>query len=116
MEYQVVLGATCGRISGVDTFSVQLVRGLRELGIPAHILLSDFEQLDDHLPFPPDVPMDRLPVKPTTIWPERWRAMIRYLEGQAPCVYIPNYDWDHSCVSPSLSERVAILGIAHSDD
>jgi glycosyltransferase involved in cell wall biosynthesis len=42
--------------------------------------------------------------------------MIRYLEEQAPCIYIPNSDWRHSCVSPKLSDGVAIVGVVHSDD
>src|SRR5262249_21337421 len=39
-----------------------------------------------------------------------------YLENLAPCIYIPNYDFIHSSVSPCLSEGVAIVGIVHSDD
>jgi glycosyltransferase involved in cell wall biosynthesis len=42
--------------------------------------------------------------------------MIEYLEDRAPCIYIPNYDVGHSGISPKLSERVAIVGIVHSDD
>ena len=52
-DYQVVLGATCGRISGVDIFSVGLARGLRDLGIPAHVLLTDSsDPVPDALPLP----------------------------------------------------------------
>ena len=49
-------------------------------------------------------------------WPRRWRAMIDYLEARAPCIYIPNYDWQYSCVVPRLSKRVGVVGIVHSDD
>jgi glycosyltransferase involved in cell wall biosynthesis len=42
--------------------------------------------------------------------------MIRYLEAHAPCIYIPNYDFGHSCISSQLSGSVAIVGIVHSDD
>jgi glycosyltransferase involved in cell wall biosynthesis len=42
--------------------------------------------------------------------------MIRYLESQGRCIYIPNYDYDYSCVCPKLSPRVSVVGIVHSDD
>jgi glycosyltransferase involved in cell wall biosynthesis len=57
-----------------------------------------------------------LPVRPFMRAGARWNAMIRYLEERAPCIYVPNYDFGHSCISPRLSARVGIVGIAHSDD
>jgi glycosyltransferase involved in cell wall biosynthesis len=41
--------------------------------------------------------------------------MIRYLEESAPCVYLPNNDYEYSCISPKLSERVGIVGNIHSE-
>jgi len=90
---------------------------LKHLGIPAHIVLTTPDWLPpDPLPFPPDVPTRILPVGRYANWPSRWSAMMRYLEAHAPCIYIPNYDWVHSCVSPRLSSGVGIVGILHSDD
>lgn len=117
MTYNVVLAATCGRVSGVDVFSCNLVRGLVERGIPAHIVLTTPLWLPpDPLPLPPDIPSQILPTGHYASWSARWRALVRYLEERAPCIYIPNYDWDHSCISPRLSNRVVIAGIVHSDD
>ncbi|MGH7449865.1 MAG: glycosyltransferase [bacterium] len=117
MDYKVILAATWGRISGVDVFSTHLVRGLREQGIAAHILLTEPDEVvPDPMPFPSDIPVARLPVKKRERRRNRWLATIRYLEEQAPCIYIPNYDWYHSCVSPRLSNRVGIVGVVHSDD
>ncbi len=42
--------------------------------------------------------------------------MIQYLEQRAPCVYLPNYDFWYSGISPKLSRDVIVIGIAHSDD
>jgi glycosyltransferase involved in cell wall biosynthesis len=67
------------------------------------------------MPFPSDIPTETLPAKDGE-WESHWKAMIDYLEEQAPCIYIPNYDWGHSCVSPKLSNRIGIVGIVHSDD
>ncbi len=113
----VILAATTGRISGVDVFSADLVRGLRARGFPAQVVLTESHWTPpDPMPLPADIPVTVLPVARGASWPVRWRTMTRYLEAQAPCIYIPNYDWRHSCVSPVLSERVAIAGIVHSDD
>ncbi len=117
MDYNVILAATWGRISGVDVFSTHLVRGLREQGIAAHILLTEPDEVvPDPMPLPSNIPVARLPVENRARWRNRWLATIRYLEDRAPCIYIPNYDWYHSCVSPTLSNRVGIVGIVHSDD
>lgn len=117
VDYRVIVAATTGRVSGVDVFSVDLVRGLNRLEIPAHILLTRPElQPPDRMALPSDVPIERLPVDRRESWRARWRAMMRYVEERAPCIYIPNYDWYHSCVSPKLSEEVAVVGIVHSDD
>ncbi len=117
MNARVILAATSGRISGVDVFSGNLVRGLRRIGVPAHIVLTaPHWPPPDPMPLPVDVPVQTLPVGRYAGWPARWRAMRRYLEKRAPCIYIPNYDWNHSCVSPTLSPQVGIVGIVHSDD
>lgn len=96
---------------------MHLARGLRALGVDARIVLTapglrDFVVQD----FPRDVPVDCTPAPHRARWRDRCVALLRYLEERAPCFYLPNYDWFHSCVSPRLSEGVAIVGILHSDD
>jgi glycosyltransferase involved in cell wall biosynthesis len=69
------------------------------------------------LPRPGDIPVRELPLSRRFLSAcERWETMRQYLEARAPCVYFPNHDFSHSCISPALSARVAICGIAHSDD
>jgi glycosyltransferase involved in cell wall biosynthesis len=116
-DFQVIVSATSGRVSGVDVFSANLVRGLLQLDRAGHILLTcPDDSPPDPMPLPADVPVERLPVNARTPWRTRWQTLIDYLEVRAPCIYIPNYDWQHSCVSPQLSAQVGIVGIVHSDD
>jgi glycosyltransferase involved in cell wall biosynthesis len=115
-SYRVVIGLPSGSLSGVDVFSVQLLRGLRGRGIPAHMLLSRPYRVYNPMALPADIPVVTLPTHKGQDWGERWQIMIRYLESQAPCIYVPNYDYENSCVSPRLSARVGIVGIVHSDD
>jgi glycosyltransferase involved in cell wall biosynthesis len=42
--------------------------------------------------------------------------MREHLESRAPCIYLPNYDSWHSCIAPTVSSRVKVVGIAHSDE
>ena len=114
---ETIVSLTSGRVSGVDVFSANLVRSLRARRLGAHILMTSHDDSSpDPMPVPEDLPVTRLRVGRRTSWRARWKKLVRYLEGQAPCIYIPNYDWRHSCISPRLSSRVGIVGIVHSDD
>ncbi len=104
-------------LNGVNVFSANLVRGLRDEGVDAQLLITLPEMHDPKpMPWPTDIPVETLPVRKGAGWPARWRAMKGYLEERAPCVYLPNYDFWHSCISPRLSRGVGIVGIVHSDD
>jgi glycosyltransferase involved in cell wall biosynthesis len=115
--YRVVCDLTAGILSGVDTFMVRLVRALLGQGVPARVLLTRPAPYADAelLPLPADIPVDVLPPWPIP-WRQRWSTLVRYLEDLAPCVYLPNYDYDFSCVCPALSPDIVVVGIAHSDD
>jgi glycosyltransferase involved in cell wall biosynthesis len=117
MTFKVISCLTCGRVSGVDVFTTHLTRGLRRMGIDASILLTETdEKVPDPMPLPGDIPIHRLPVTPNDSGRRRRRTLFSYLEDQAPCIYIPNYDYRHSIVSARVSDRVKIVGIVHSDD
>ena len=117
----VILASTHWSVNGVNIFSANLVRGLQAAGVKAFILLTE-EDTDlvsteeRRLPRPPDIPFVELPVKRWESWGAHWGAMIRILEENAPCIYIPNSDWHHSCVTPLLPDNVQVIAIAHSDD
>src|SRR5580700_8434659 len=113
----IVLATPAWSLNGPNVFSANLVRGLRARRIQAHIVLTRPDWQDAKpLPMPPDIPFETLAVNRFMSFSARRRVMIRYLESQGPCVYIPNYDVGHSCISPKLSDRIAIAGIVHSDD
>ena len=119
--FKVIVGATYWTLNGVNIFSVNLVRGLRERGMDAHILLTEedcalVQVTEARMQRPRDIPFEELPIEGWRSWGGHWGAMIRYLEDRAPCVYIPNSDWRHSCVIPLLSRKVGIIGVVHSDD
>jgi glycosyltransferase involved in cell wall biosynthesis len=117
----VVVASAYWTLNGVNVFSVNLVRGLCRKGFDAHILLTEEQSSlvtvnDAPMPRPDDVSIVDLPVGRSASWGAHWGAMIRYLEDRAPCIYIPNFDWRHSCVTPLLSDAVRVVGVVHSDD
>jgi glycosyltransferase involved in cell wall biosynthesis len=42
--------------------------------------------------------------------------MIDYLKDRAPCIYIPNHDYEYSCVARALPRNVGVVGVVHSDE
>lgn len=115
-DYKVIAAIPGGQISGVDTFACHLIRDLRARGIEAKIVGGRVLNHTMGLPLPEDIPVESPVVSDDASWLERWDAMVDYLEEQAPCIYIPNYDYDHSGICPRLSNRVKVVNIAHSDD
>ncbi|MEM7392154.1 MAG: glycosyltransferase family 4 protein, partial [Verrucomicrobiota bacterium] len=120
-DVTIILAAPYWTLGGVNTYSENLVREFRQRGLNARILLTEesthlIQVLEPAQPFPDDIPFDRLPVHKLATWGAHWGAQIKYLEDHAPCIYIPNGDWRHSCVSPRLSNDVAVVGVAHADE
>lgn len=111
----VVVGAPVWTRNGVNVDSAKLLRGLTARGVDARLLLTEEETdlvtvKEARLPRPDGVRVDLLPVSRTDGWGAHWGALIRYLEGHAPCVYFPTFDWRHSCVIPRLSQNVYVVG------
>lgn len=121
VPFQVIVGATAWTVNGVNVFSANLVRGLVEQGVSAHILLTeeatDLAQTHERaMPRPDGVRFASIPIARTGNWGRHWGGMVRYLEQSAPCIYVPNSDWRHSLISSQLANDVVVVGIVHSDD
>ena len=116
-DFRVIVASPKWSLNGVNIFSANLVRGLRERNVEARLLLTMQDEYDiKPMPLPSDLPVDRLPVHGSASWRTRWNKMIEYLEGMSPCIYVPNHDYAYSSVGPKLSANVGIVGIIHSDD
>src|SRR6185436_16453010 len=103
------------QLGGVETFCDNLVDGLLQQGILAVRLLTE----GDPRRGPPvtagkNVPTEQLRVGPWSTWHRRWHALTRYLEQQAPCIFIPNDDQPYNCIGPALPPGVKVAGIIHS--
>ncbi|MGH7907749.1 MAG: glycosyltransferase family 4 protein, partial [Candidatus Binataceae bacterium] len=105
-------------ISGVNSFTHNLIRELRSAGHQPELLV--IQQPNTKLAGlhpPSDIPVEFLRFDASrNFWESRWNALIEYLNHRAPCVYFPGYDFQNSCVAPCLNEDVMIIGVMHSDD
>jgi glycosyltransferase involved in cell wall biosynthesis len=121
MNARVIISSPYWSMSGVNVFCANLSRELRARNIATTLFITEHNTArvtwqEPRVSLPDDIPVELLPVSPQARWSERWRAMVEYLEQRAPCIYLPNHDWRHSCVSPLLSPRVVIVGRVASDD
>jgi glycosyltransferase involved in cell wall biosynthesis len=115
-DYQVLVSSPLDKISGVDVFSSRLVRELRRRDLDAKILGMSGSEKGPLLGLAQDVPVVSPGLGAQPSWASCWRAFQAYLEAEAPCVYVPNYDFEMAAVVPALSHRVKVVTVAHSDD
>lgn len=115
---RVVLATPAWSLNGPNVFTANLALALRRRGADARIVITRPDWKDPKPMPPPDgielqpLPLPGVFLRDTT----RWRAMRTYLADLAPCVYLPNHDFSHSCISPVLPPEVRICGILHADD
>ena len=107
-------------LGGAHNCAANLVRGLLARGEDARLLLT--EQLSPLIsyhrhtaPLPADLPIDYIRLSPYDRWSEAWMAIERYLEEQAPCIFIPNVDFRSTCITPRLSSRVTVVPTMMND-
>lgn len=120
-RYRVIVGSPSWQLNGVNVFAEHLTRGLIQRGIDAHIFATEHDtwlvQLPKELmPFPADIPKMELDAPHLATWEEHWYRTIKYVESLAPCIYLPNSDFRHSCVTPLLSKNVCVVGLIQGDD
>jgi glycosyltransferase involved in cell wall biosynthesis len=120
-DYRVVVSSAAWQLNGVNIFAEHLVRGLRGRGVDAHMYFTEQDtwlvQLPkEMMPFPSDIPSVSIAAEHKATWEAHWYETVRYLESLAPCIYLPNSDYRHSCVSPLLSPDVLVAALIQSDD
>lgn len=117
MSYSVIYTAPNYSLSGVNTSTAFLLKELSRRGLTTRILLTNQNCGYSYpLPIPEGITVDYLSESLGAPISERWRLLVEYLENCAPCIYLPGYDRDFSCVCPTLSDHVCIVGILHSDE
>jgi glycosyltransferase involved in cell wall biosynthesis len=104
-------------ISGVNSFTLNLMRGLQSRGHEVELLVIRQGNAEAaELPWPNDVSVKFLEWnREQSWWMARWEALRDYLQARST-VYFPNYDFENSSVAPALRNEVGVIGVVHSDD
>lgn len=114
--FRVVASSPAMHLSGVNVFLANLYRELVRQNIKGSLILTDLSRgpQDQGEAFPGTV--IRLPA---TRWSEvrkRQDWVRERLLKEAPCVFLPNYDFDMGGICPVLPQEVIVVGIIHSDE
>ena len=120
MTRRIIVGLPEWSLGGAHICAANLVRGLRARGEDARLLLTEeHTPLVTHPlhspPLPVDIPIDLIRLSSYDNWSEAWTAIERYLEEQAPCIYVPVVDFRSTCISPRLSSRVLVVATMMTD-
>jgi glycosyltransferase involved in cell wall biosynthesis len=104
-------------LSGVNVFTTRLFRELRVRGWETTVVITNPTAAPEELaPVPDELDIVRLPSTPNRAIRRRQALLREALAARAPCVYLPNYDFDTAGILPALPRGVAVAGIVHSDE
>ena len=120
MTRRIIVGLPEWSLGGAHICAANLVRGLRARGEDARLLLTEeHTPLVTHPlhspPLPADLPIDLIRLTAYDRWSEAWIAIERFLEEQAPCIYVPVVDFRSTCITPRLSSRVVVVATMMTD-
>jgi hypothetical protein len=110
-EMRVFVGVSHWRPNAVNLFSANLVLGLKKRGLQAALLLCEGSEGGR----PADVPFVALRARPDSRWGADWVTIVRFLEHQAPCIYVPNGESRWSSLAQLLSDKIGVARVAHHD-
>lgn len=99
-------------ISGVNSFTETLARFLNENDVEATLVFPTMNAANAK--YLPNLPIIQLNLEGSAV--DQWKRLSDFIESQAPCIIVPNYDYFTSALTPVLPNNVGSIGIIHSDD
>lgn len=122
MIKKVIFSTPAWHLNGINVFTSNLAKQLIKEGYEVEILLTqkDIQGVyrEKNMVIDKSLPIKEFKVETQKkhYWKTRWKVIRQYLEDNAPCIYIPNYDFYHAAICPILSDDILVIGIVHSDD
>ena len=103
-------------LSGVNTWTVNLIRAMRDTEFDSQVLFTGIPrspqpELEELI-----IPYDFLDIPYPHKRHQEWRVLKEFLEARAPCIYITNYDFHRSCAVGTFSPEVRVVTVIHSDE
>jgi len=105
------------QLSGVGHWSLDLIKGLEGSGYDQRILLTGLED-ENAGPWsvPEGVLCEDIRLPRGTPFHVQWKSLATHLTFHAPCIYLPNFDFDRACAVGLLPPSVAVCAVLHSDE
>ena len=106
-------------ISGVNVFLANIIRANVFEGRDARLLLTGGGPRAGAagcMPFPNDLPVESLGIRWYDSKLTGWNRLRRFLVRNAPCIFMPGYDWYHSYMAATLPPSVRVVSVLHSDE
>jgi len=114
---RVVASTPDWHLSGVNVFTTRLFRELRSRGWETSVVITNpTASPSERASIPGDLDIVRLPATSNREIRRRQDLLRVTLTERAPCVYLPNYDFDTAGILPELPGNIAAMGIVHSDE
>lgn len=104
------------QLSGVNTWSVNLMGAMDERLFESEVLFTGIPPMKEAELDRKGLRYQFLDVTEPRRRKDEWNALKSFLENQAPCIYIPNYDFHRSCAVGTLSTEVRVVAVIHSDE
>jgi glycosyltransferase involved in cell wall biosynthesis len=119
MSFSVVASSPSLELSGANTLIAKLLNQLQAVGLNAEWIITGHSG-------PVSGEADWLGVRRFKLHQlqstgiadvqKRQKMMLRHLEENSPCVFLPNFDFDMACAIPALSLANKAVLIMHCDD
>lgn len=103
-------------LSGVNTWTINMAQGMVGSEFSNEVLFTGIPESPQPTLDRAGVPYHFLSVREKRSRTSEWRELKRFLEMNAPCIYIPNYDFHRASAIGTFSPEVRVCSVSHSDE
>jgi glycosyltransferase involved in cell wall biosynthesis len=117
MSLRVIASSPSLELSGANILVANLLDQLQRTGIETEWIVTGHHPTDDAAWLGArQFKIHRLRLTRIADVQLRQKLLLEFLEERAPCVYLPNFDFDMACATPALSPANQVVLIMHCDD
>jgi glycosyltransferase involved in cell wall biosynthesis len=117
MSLHVVASSPSLDLSGANVLVANLLDQLQRAGLQTEWIVTGHNPTDDATWLGArQFEIHRLRLTRISDVQQRQKMLAEFLEERAPCIYLPNFDFDMACAAPALSPSSKVVLIMHCDD
>jgi len=117
MSLNIVASSPSLELSGANVLVANLLDQFQRAGIQTDWIVTGHNPTDDAAWLGArQFKIHRLRLTRISDVQQRQKMLVEFLEERAPCIYLPNFDFDMACATPALSPANKVVLIMHCDD